>query len=128
MARRGGERPDRGGDYLSEVEARRVRAQALMGPLDGMWRLVDDRGATLLELSVTDRGPDRALEGVWRGSTVGGAPRSFVFIELDRTDGAARLRLSSGIELDLSRTANGWIARLSDQGETRAAHLVPVGP
>lgn len=127
-ARSGTTHADRSGNYLTEVDVRRLRAQALLGPLDGVWRLVDEGGEVLLELSVTDRGPGYALAGVWRGSTAAGATRTSSIVVLDRTDDAVILSLSPDIRLDLRRTSDGWAAALQETGRVRVASLDAVVP
>ena len=124
---RGAGRPDAEADYLSAVAARRDQAQALMGPLDGLWRVIDADGRHLLDLSLTDRGPSRSLDGVWLGRTPSGAPRSAPVTVLSRTDDRVRIGLGQGLALELTRGPDGWRGDLSEAGERRAAILRPIG-
>lgn len=127
-ARSAGGRPDAAADYLAAVEARRARAQALMGPLDGLWRVTDETGRELLDLSLTDRGPDRPLDGVWLGVTPAGAARTGEVELLARADDRASLRLDERTRLELVRTAEGWSAGLIEGRRRKAVRLVPVIP
>lgn len=124
---RGAGRPDAEADYLTAVAARRDQAQALMGPLDGLWRVTDADGRHLLDLSLTDRGPGRSLDGVWLGRTPSGAPRSTPVTVLSRTDDRVRIGLGEHLTLDLTRGPDGWRGDLSEAGERRAAILRPIG-
>lgn len=122
-AGRAGGRADAEVDYRSAVEDRRNRAQALMGSLDGLWRVADADGRDLLDLSLTDRGADRPLEGVWLGRTPAGAPRSRAVVVLMRRDGLVRLGLGEGLALELTQGEDGWDVVLEEGQERRAAVL-----
>ena len=127
-AGRGAGRPDAETDYHLAVEERRQRAQALMGPLDGLWRVTDSQGRELLDLSLTDRGPGRPLDGVWLGQTPAGAPRSSSVAVLLRQDEIVRLGLGDGLVLELTRGADGWRGSLIEGRRRQAAVLRPVTP
>ena len=124
---RGAGRPDAETDYRSAVEERRERAQALMGPLDGLWRVTDSQGRGLLDLSLTDRGPGRSLDGVWLGRTPSGAPLTSSVSVLMRQDELVRLGLGEGLVLELMRDADGWRANLIEGRRRQTASLHPIG-
>lgn len=52
--------------YQQGVEAARQRQNARMGPLDGVWRVIDAQGRPLLDLILSDSGPSRPVEGALR--------------------------------------------------------------
>ncbi len=55
--------------YLQAVAEAEMRADGLMGALDGRWRAVDGAGRPVLELDLRDRGSGLRLDGAWRDLT-----------------------------------------------------------
>lgn len=125
--RRARGRPDADGDYQAAVEDRRRAAQALMGPLDGLWRLTDDRGRTVMELALTDPGGGQAVEGAWTLTTARGASRSGPVSSVRRDGPEVRIDLGDDARLRLLDVAGHWVGVLSDGGGEQAVALAPVG-
>src|SRR5690606_9432710 len=52
--------------YQQGVTSAALRANSLMGPLDGRWRVTASDGTPVLELLMMDRGDGALVEGAWR--------------------------------------------------------------
>jgi hypothetical protein len=85
-------------DQQAAVRAAFLAAQALQGPLDGVWRLQDAKGRTLFVLALTDPGgapaplsaaPDHpGVEGAWRDPNRARAAGGSGFLDNVRSNGA----------------------------------------
>ena len=124
--RRATGRPDANGDYQVAVEDRRRAAQALMGPLDGVWRLTDDRGRTIMELALTDPGAGQTVEGAWSRITARGASRSGPVRSVRRDGAEVRLDMGDDARLRLMDVAGHWVGVLDDGGDQRPVALTPI--
>ena len=51
--------------YDQGVASAEIRVDQTAGPLDGAWRVTDDRGHVLFDMVISDRGT--LVEGGWRG-------------------------------------------------------------
>jgi hypothetical protein len=60
--------------YDQGVASAEIRVDQTAGPLDGRWRVLDERGQSLFAMVISDPGAGRGLvEGGWRGATGAGA-------------------------------------------------------
>lgn len=125
--RRAGGRADADGDYQAAVEDRRRQAQALMGPLDGLWRLTDDRGEPLMDLAFTDPGPGGMVQGAWTLTTPQGAVRSGVVRSVVRDGAALRIDITDGVQITLLNVAGRRVGNLSDDSGERPVVFIPAG-
>ena len=85
-------------DQEAAVRAAFQAAEALQGPLDGVWRLQDEAGRTLYVFALADPGeapaplsatPDHpGVEGAWRDPNKARAFDSSGFLDSVRSDGA----------------------------------------
>ncbi len=88
--------------YAQGVAAAELAMDALAGPLDGRWSVVDADGRPLLRLVFDDPGPGLAIEGAWRSersrtrgtATSGG--RSPETVEIMLENGGALALTSAG--------------------------------
>jgi hypothetical protein len=86
-----------GPDQQAAIQAAYQAAEALQGPLDGVWRLTDTGGRTLFIFALSDAGgppaplaanPDHpGIEGAWRNPDRPRAPDGSGFIDSVRGDG-----------------------------------------
>lgn len=118
-------RPDADGDYQAAVEDRRRAAQALMGPLDGVWLLTDDRGRTVMNLALTDPGDGQAVEGAWRRTAARGG-RSGVIGAVTRDGAEVRIDLADNLRIRLLAAAGRWVGVLSEGRHERRIALIPA--
>lgn len=125
-SRRAAGRPDADGDYQAAVEDRRRTAQALMGPLDGVWRLIDDQGRTVMELALTDPGEGQAIEGAWSRTTARGARRSGMIGTVARDGAEVRIDLADNARLRLLDVAGHRVGVLDEGRRERSVALVPA--
>lgn len=125
--RRAGGRADPDEDYHAAVEDRRHQAQILMGPLDGLWRLTDERGQALMDLSLTDPGAGAIVEGAWSLTTPRGAVRSGVVRSVIREGAGLKVDLGDGARITLLDVAGRRIGSLVDGAGERTVVLVPGG-
>ncbi len=94
--------------YQQGVTSAALRANSLMGPLDGRWRIMGPDGAPVLELLMMDRGDGAMVEGAWREPVAPGAALTSrrlgalsrvvragetLTLDVDDPDGPARLSL-----------------------------------
>lgn len=120
--------------YQQGVASAALRANSLMGPLDGRWRVTGPDGAAVLELLMMDRGDGALVEGAWREpSAPDGALTSRrlgalslvvrsgddLTIDVDDPDSPARLRLE--------RDGAGWRGILERNGRTTPVTMAPFG-
>ena len=116
--------------YVRGVESAEARSDALMGPLDGLWRVRDADGRILLEVLLTDPGGAGPVVGAWRDlDGVGAVPELGVFTvvarrgaglqALFRKDGAA---VDNELELAPDRSGR-LIGTLRYEGRTRNVTL-----
>jgi hypothetical protein len=120
--------------YQQGVASAALRANSLMGPLDGRWRVTGPDGAAVLELLMMDRGDGALVEGAWREpSAPDGALTSRrlgalslvvrsgddLTIDVDDPDSPARLRLE--------RDGAGWRGILERNGRTTPVVMAPFG-
>lgn len=107
--------------YDQGVANAEAAMDARMGPLDGLWRLVDEDGRGLAQIALSDRGPGRPLEGAWRKLDAQGALGPLANVEradagLSLTLGDAHLRLAPGTQ--------GWAGTLTQDGRSKPVSLV----
>lgn len=119
--------------YQQGVAAAAVRANTLMGPLDGRWRVFGPDGAAVLELLLADRGNGGLVEGAWRDlaapdaalagrrlGALGLVTRSGDTLTIDVDEhGGARLRLD--------RDGGRWRGTLERDGRTLPVTMTPHG-
>lgn len=86
---------------------------ARMGPLDGLWRVQDASGATVLSLALTDSGRALPLEGAWRRD--GGLAELGVIERSARSEASVSLDWAGG-GLTLRPGGEGWIGELMQDG------------
>jgi hypothetical protein len=120
--------------YQQGVASAALRANSLMGPLDGRWRVTGPDGASVLELLMMDRGDGALVEGAWREPS---APEGAL---TSRRLGALSLVVRSGddltIDVDdpdsptrlrLERDGAGWRGILERNGRTTPVVMAPFG-
>lgn len=120
--------------YQQGVTSAALRANSIMGPLDGRWRVTGSDGAPVLELLMMDRGDGALVEGAWREPTAPDAALTSrrlgalslvvrsgesLTIDVDDPDGPGRLRL----ERDGAR----WRGTLERNGTTTPVVMAPLG-
>ena len=120
--------------YQQGVTSAALRANSLMGPLDGRWRVTASDGTPVLELLMMDRGDGALVEGAWREpSAPDGALTS-------RRLGALSLVVRTGDDLtidvedpddparlSLERDGAGWRGTLERNGTTTPVVMAPFG-
>ena len=97
--------------YQQGVTSAALRANSIMGPLDGRWRVTAPDGAPVLELLMMDRGDGALVAGAWREPT---APNAAL---TSRRLGALSLVVRSGETLTIEVADPDGPARLSLQRE-----------
>ena len=107
--------------YAQGVSSAELGMDALAGPLDGRWSVVDASGRPLLRIVLSDPGDGLALEGAWRAEQ--GPGRGVAASDGRETDDV-RLILHEAGELRLTRAPAGWEGVLIDpQGRARPVLL-----
>lgn len=116
--------------YVRGVESAEARRDALMGPLDGLWRVRDADGRILLEVLITDPGGNGPVVGAWRDlDGVGAMPELGVLAVVARRGaGLQALFRKDGSnvdnELELAPDRSGrLIGTLRYEGRTRNVSL-----
>jgi hypothetical protein len=126
-----------GPDQQAAIQSAYQAAEALQGPLDGLWRLDDAAGHTLFIFDLSDAGgapaplaalPDApGVEGAWRDPARPGAPDASGFIDSVRSDGRwVQIRFVEGVdrraEVVTLKAVGGarWAGELADSGASRA--------
>lgn len=94
---------------------------ALMGPLDGRWRLQATDGRLVMTLALLDQGEARPLEGAFR--TADAAAEVGPLSATERTSEALVLDLAGG-RLALTASAEGWSGVLIRHGREQAVTLI----
>jgi hypothetical protein len=108
--------------YAQGVASAELSMDALAGPMDGRWSVIDDRGRPLMRLVLSDPGVGLPVEGAWREAE--GADRGGVFTTGREPDGLT-LTLEGGGGLELTRSGEGWSGALvSAEGRRLAVRLV----
>ena len=120
--------------YQQGVASAALRADALMGPLDGLWRVTAPDGTPVLEVLMIDRGDGALVEGAWRAPSAPGAALASrrlgalslivrsgetLTIEAQGPDGPARL--------SLERDGNAWRGTLEQNGDATPVIMAPLG-
>ncbi|WP_029415163.1 hypothetical protein [Brevundimonas bacteroides] len=106
--------------YDRGVDDAEAAMDARMGPLDGLWRLVDQEGRAVGRLALSDPGPDRSVEGALCLSDGSGGLIPLVQIERD----ASRLVFgAAGSQLDLTASPAGWAGVITGDGRRRPVRL-----
>lgn len=120
--------------YQQGVTSAALRANALMGPLDGRWRVTSPDGSPVLELLLMDRGDGALVEGAWREPQAPDAAMTSrrlgalslvmragetLTIEVDDPDGAARL--------SLEQEGAQWRGTLERGGTATPVVMAPIG-
>ena len=99
--------------YQQGVEAARLRQNARMGPLDGIWRVIDAQGQPLADLILSDSGPARPVEGALR---LAQGDRT-ALIEAVTAEGETRIITTAvdgrPLSLRLHRRGDAWTGDLS---------------
>jgi hypothetical protein len=108
--------------YAQGVAAAERTVDSGMGPLDGLWRVVDRDGRIRLLLSIVDPGGDAPLQGGW---LIPGAPPAtddgVLTGEVQRPD-AARLVTGAGT-LRLTLRGGVWRGQLTGEDGATAVSL-----
>lgn len=125
--RRLGGRPDAEGDYEAAVEDRRRAAQALMGPLDGLWRITDEQGRSVLTMALTDPGAGGLVEGAWTRTTPQGVVRSGMVGPVIRDGASVDIEVATGVTVTLHEIGGRWFGHLSEGRRQTAVSLTPGG-
>jgi hypothetical protein len=129
--------PPTGPDQQAAIQAAYQAAEALQGPLDGVWRLTDANGRTLFIFELSDAGgppaplaatPDHpGIEGAWRNPDRPGSPDGSGFIDSVRGDGRwVQIRFVEGpdrrAEVVTLKAAAGarWTGELASATASRA--------
>jgi hypothetical protein len=125
-------------DQQAAIKAAFQAAEAMQGPLDGVWRLQDQRsGRTLFIFAMSDAGgapaplaatPDHpGVEGAWRDPARPGSPDASGFLDSVRGDGRwVQIRFVQGPDRRaevLTLRASGdarWSGDLADAGASSA--------
>lgn len=107
--------------YDRGVDNAEAAMDARMGPLDGLWRLVDAEGRALAQLAFSDRGSNRPLEGAWRKLDAQGALGPLDGVE--RTPSGLTLSLGEA-RLALAPGPGGWAGTLTEDGRAKDVTLV----
>lgn len=120
--------------YQQGVTSAALRANSLMGPLDGRWRVTAANGTPVLELLMMDGGDGALVEGAWREPAApDGALTSrrlgalslivrsgdSLTIDVEDPDGPARL--------SLERDGAGWRGTLERNGVATPVLMAPLG-
>lgn len=99
--------------YQEGVEAARQRQNARMGPLDGVWHVIDAQGRPLLDLVLSDSGPSRPVEGAVRAVDTDRT----ALIDAVATEGEVRIITAAldgrPLSLRLHPQGQAWIGDLS---------------
>jgi hypothetical protein len=129
--------PDDGPDQQAVIASAYQAAEAMQGPLDGLWRVTDEAGRILFIFDLSDPGgppaplaatpSDPGVEGAWRDPSGAGSPNAFGFIDKVRHEGA-RLSIRFVEEpgdraevLTLSPSRDGrWAGELAGAGARQA--------
>lgn len=107
--------------YVQGVAGAELTMDALAGPLDGRWSVVDASGRPLLRIVLSDPGSGSAVEGAWRAEQ--GSGRGVAASDRREPD-EVRLILDQLGELRLTRAPAGWEGVLTDpQGRARSVRL-----
>jgi hypothetical protein len=92
--------------YAAGVRAAESRVNAGMGPLDGLWRVVDREGRTRVLLAIVDPGGEAPVQGAWMipgappavdDGALGGEVRGPDEVRLATGAGTLRLTLRGGV-------------------------------
>lgn len=123
-------------DQTAAVQAAYQAAEAMQGPLDGVWRLDDEAGRTLFVLALSDPGAapaplaarpdDPGVEGAWRDPNRPRAPDASGFLDSIRRGRAGlSIRFVQGpgqrsMALTLRAGRDGrWTGELAGDGAPR---------
>jgi hypothetical protein len=110
--------------YEQGVEAARISQNARMGPLDGVWTVIDGQGQPILDLVLSDRGGARPVEGGLRlARTDRTALIDSVTVEGDTRILAAVLD-GHPVSLRLRPQAEGWSGELTGTGPQQTVSLI----
>ena len=115
--------------YDQAVAEYELRADGMMGPLDGRWLASDASGRPMLELDLRDAGDGPRIEGAWRDLTApeGTPERVGVVFGVRTPDGMVRASLQDGVALSIRRGAQDMDARLERDGGETSLTLTPAG-
>jgi hypothetical protein len=107
--------------YDRGVDDAEAAMDARMGPLDGLWRLIDQEGRTVGRLALSDPGPNRSVQGALRLSDGSGG-----LVPLGQTErDPDRLVLEAAeSQLDLMASPAGWAGVLTEDGRRRTVRLI----
>jgi hypothetical protein len=128
-------------DQQASVQAAFAAAEAMQGPLDGIWRLNDAAGRTLFIFALSDAGGPPAplaaspehpgVEGAWRDPGRPGKADASGFVDnVTRNGGHLSIRFVEGsdqaramVELTLGR-AGVWSGALTGAGPRQAVTMI----
>ncbi|CAL1690254.1 hypothetical protein MMB232_00376 [Brevundimonas subvibrioides] len=99
--------------YTRGVTQAERTMDARMGPLDGIWRVQDASGATVLSLALMDAGAAKPIEGAWRKD--GGIASLGVIERSERSEGSVSLGWAGG-GLTVRHEGPGWTGELLQNG------------
>ncbi|WP_395649491.1 hypothetical protein [Brevundimonas sp.] len=108
--------------YQQGVEAARLRQNARMGSLDGLWRVVDAEGRPVLELVLSDDGAG-PVEGALRPAR---SDRTAPVDVISAGDGVRTVTAALGtdtVTLRLHADGSGWTGELTGLGAARTVTL-----
>lgn len=101
--------------YDQGVAAAERRVRSTMGPLDGLWRVVDRDGRVHLLLSIVDPGGEAPLQGAWL--IPGAAPAADDGVLTGEVRGPDEVRLATGAgALRLTLRGEVWRGQLIGDG------------
>ncbi len=108
--------------YQQGVEAARLRQNARMGSLDGLWRVVDAEGRPVLDLVLSDDGAG-PVEGALRPAR---SDRTALVEVASAGDGTRTVTAAMGADtltLRLHPAGSGWTGELTGLGAARTVTL-----
>ena len=116
--------PSRGEiSYEQGVETARIRQNARMGSLDGVWRVLDQSGRPILDLVLSDRGAGLPVEGALRLTRTERTAPVEVAAEADGRRLVTAALGDARVALRLSPDGAAWAGELAVDGKGQAVTL-----
>lgn len=107
--------------YDRGVDNAEAAMDARMGPLDGLWRLLDAQGNPIAQIALTDRGGHRPVEGAWR--KLDHRAPAVPVMEVARGTNTLTLQIGESV-LELTTADSGWVGRLVEEGQSAPARMI----